>query len=263
MYWALAELPQPLVDMRPAARFELTFVPRIFPFIVAAESTDHSAEEWNRLYKEAVRNMAMLDGGRSGESTLQQEMAAVGLALAGYSHAKEWLVEHGMDRQRVEQMAVGQVLAVYTERNYRLFADDQEKLWYMPFWEMRRWSHEVEARLESADPNRGGPDREVLPVASLLLPAMRQVRTAQVRIQRDTAALQVIEALRMYAAGHGGRLPAVLEAISEVPLPLNPATGRPFLYRLDGDTAILDLPASEGFPSYSRRFEIRIAEAEQ
>ena len=53
--------------------------------------------------------------------------------------------------------------------------------------------------------------------------------------------------------------PATLEDIDFVPIPVNAATGRPFLYRLEGATAILELPASDGIPNNTRRFEIQIA----
>ena len=43
MYWALTELPQPPIDLRPAARFEMDFGPRMFPFIHHAETTEHCA----------------------------------------------------------------------------------------------------------------------------------------------------------------------------------------------------------------------------
>jgi hypothetical protein len=79
-------------------------------------------------------------------------------------------------------------------------------------------------------------------------------------LERDIAALRVIEAVRMYAASHAGRPPKALSDIDRVPVPLNPATGKPFEYRLEGRTAILDLPASDGIPNCARRFEIQIAD---
>jgi hypothetical protein len=187
-------------------------------------------------------------------------VAATGLGLLGYSHAKEQLIAQGTDPKRVEQMAVGQVLAIYTERNYHRFADDFEKVWYMPFWESRERAEEVEAQLDKSRLTSGAADREILPLVSLLLPALHAARSAQVRLDREIAALRVIEALRMYAAANDGKLPPALNNIKQVPVPLNPATGKPFLYRLEGDTAILELPESEGTPGYGRRFEIRIAE---
>ena len=54
-------------------------------------------------------------------------------------------------------------------------------------------------------------------------------------------ALMVVEALRMHAWENAGRLPASLDEITVVPVPENPATGEPFPYHLDGDTASLDV----------------------
>jgi hypothetical protein len=71
--------------------------------------------------------------------------------------------------------------------------------------------------------------------------------------------MRVIEALRMYASGHDGRLPASLSDVKEVVVPLNPATGEPFEYRLDGQMAVLELPASDGV-RIGCRYEITIAQ---
>jgi hypothetical protein len=261
MYWALAELPQPFVDLRPAARFEMEFGPRMFPFIHNAETTDRSPAEWNRLYTQAVRDLIQM-GTEQGPISVANDVgagfAATGVALAGYSHAKARLIEQGMDRDRIEQMSVGQVMAVYSERNYQRFADDFEKLWYMPFSEMRAKGGAVEDALRHARLFGPSPDREVLPIVSMLLPAMQAARTAQLRLERDIAALQIIEALRIYAAAHDGKLPESLDAVTQVPIPLNPATGKPFAYRLEGNTAILELPKSDGIPGYNRRYEIQV-----
>jgi hypothetical protein len=59
----------------------------------------------------------------------------------------------------------------------------------------------------------------------------------------------------MHASLTGG-LPAALEEVTAVPIPKNPATGRMFAYRLDGETAILELPESDGIPNFARRYEI-------
>ncbi len=266
LYWALSELPQPLIDMREAARFELDFGLRMFPFIHHAETTDRSPAEWNRLFTDAFRDLSKINGqvtvfgaGAATQTKTVAGIVATAVGLAGYPHAKAQLIAQGLERDRVEKMAVGQVLAIYTERNYQRFANEYEKLWYMPFWEMRRRGDAIEQQLAGSELFGGAEDREVLPLVSLLLPAMQAVRNAQVRLERDIAALRVIEALRMHAASHDGRLPSSLDEIDEVPVPPNAATGKPFVYRLDGQTAILELPAADGIPSYNRRFEIQIA----
>jgi len=261
LYWALAEFPIPLIDLRAAVRFELEFGPRIFPLIHNAETTVRAPEEWNRLLSQSIRDIATIDSNSfalSATNDLSAGLVATATALAGYSHAKSQLIAQGMDPAKIKAMAVGQVIAIYTERTYQRFADEYAKLWNMPYWEMRQRSDAVKDAERNARMFGSASDREVLPIVSLMMPAMLAARSAEVRLERDLTAMQVIEALRMYAASHAGGLPARLNEITEVPVPLNPATGQSFEYRLDGETAILNLPASDGISGYHRRFEISI-----
>ena len=87
---------------------------------------------------------------------------------------------------------------------------------------------------------------------------MEAARRAQVRLEREIAALRTIEALRIFAAAHDRKFPARLADIREVPVHANPATGKEFNYRLDDNTAILELPRSDGTYVSTRRFEIQI-----
>jgi hypothetical protein len=274
MYWALSELPRPLIDVPWEARFEFGNLPRAFPFIDRAETTEHAPQEWARLFRQTVRDYSKVGGNLLGGINgreLDDVEAGVGatlLGLTGYAHAKERLIADGMDRERVEKMAVGQVIAIYTERRYRLFCDDFEKLWYVPYADFEKLSNSVENRMRNATPLGTDDDREIFPIASGLIPQIQAARGAQMRLERNMAALRVIEALRMYAAGHDGQLPKALDEITIVPVPLNPATGKKFVYRLNGTTAVLELPPSDGFPdpktrfdmpSSNRRYEIQIA----
>lgn len=65
---------------------------------------------------------------------------------------------------------------------------------------------------------------------------------AQMRLDRRVAALRVVEAIRLYAASHDGKLPEELNQVTEVPVPEDPATGKPFEYRRDGAAAVLTMP---------------------
>jgi hypothetical protein len=52
-----------------------------------------------------------------------------------------------------------------------------------------------------------------------------------------------------------------LSAVTEVPIPIDPLTGKEFGYRQEGTTAILEVVPPAGFadPVYGRRYEITIA----
>ncbi len=74
--------------------------------------------------------------------------------------------------------------------------------------------------------------------------------------------VRYIEAIRLYAANHNGSLPPSLEAITEAPVPIDPATGKFFDYKVDGSTATLTAPAPpryESIPQYKIRYELKLA----
>src|SRR5207248_9735571 len=97
--------------------------------------------------------------------------------------------------------------------------------------------------------------REIISLATFVMPAMLGAKTAETRIIQKIAALQVLEALRIYAAAHDGRLPDSLSDISEVPVPLDPFRGEPFHYVRNGNLAKLESP----YPSYTPlRYEIQL-----
>jgi hypothetical protein len=94
-------------------------------------------------------------------------------------------------------------------------------------------------------------------LASVLLPAVANCQVVVERMERRIAALRTIEAVRLHAATHDGKLPNALSDVTEVPIPLNPFTGEPFAYRLEGDTAILEAAGPE--ESHPRQYRIKLS----
>jgi hypothetical protein len=81
------------------------------------------------------------------------------------------------------------------------------------------------------------------------------------RMDGDIAARQCIEALRHYAATHGRQLPTNLSDISDLQLSNDPATGKPFVYHLEGAKAILEVSAPKGgTPRDGVRYEMTMAQ---
>ncbi|NOR67536.1 MAG: hypothetical protein GQ528_09285 [Woeseiaceae bacterium] len=74
------------------------------------------------------------------------------------------------------------------------------------------------------------------------------------RLDRNIALLRTIEAVRMFAAAHSGRLPGSLAEITSVPVPADPVTGEGFLYkRIDARKARLEAPVS---PAESNKWPV-------
>lgn len=252
LYWALAELPRPLVDLRTSIRHELSFNVAIFPFMDSPETAQHSPKQWAQLLAEGLRSLEALQGGKPQLSEWQSQAAIAGLSLAAYPAAKQRLAASGMDAATIKAMPVGQVIAIDAAREFRRIADQMEKRLYVPFTQVKA--------IDSDDLRSGGPldGSFAKAAAQVMLPALESVRSAEVRLLWQLNALQTIEALRMHAA-KTGKFPASLDEITAVPLPQNPATGKSYQYRLDGETAILELPSSDGFSGIAWRFEIKLA----
>ena len=91
-----------------------------------------------------------------------------------------------------------------------------------------------------------------------VIPALQAAMTSSLRIDRQVAVLRVMEALRLYAASHDGRFPESLDKIKEVPVPDDPATGEPFIYRAADSAAILHGPRADlPYPPPTYRITIR------
>lgn len=250
MYWALTELPRPIVDLRRAHRLESRFAMRIFPALADAETADHTPEEWSRIvqkFPEVV--MSAYEGQLGGEEKWMPTL----LGVLAYAPAKQRLIDAGMSPEKVEAMAVGQVLLIDANREYRRLADLLEKEMYLP-------APEFLSRMKAVENSVFGNRFPIKTLRSfggylarVLLPSS-QVRIAQIRAQRDIDAMRVIEALRMHLAVTGD-LPKSLDEIKVVPVPSNPATGKPFQYRIDGQTAVIDLLGNRGLQA--KRFVIK------
>ncbi|UCG57714.1 MAG: hypothetical protein JSU70_22975 [Phycisphaerales bacterium] len=94
-----------------------------------------------------------------------------------------------------------------------------------------------------------------------LKPAHERARLVMKRFDRDVTALQCVEAIRLYAGSHNGELPNELGDVSEVHIPNNPATQKPFVYRRTDNEAVLEGPDPEGTPSAKvLRYELKVRE---
>ena len=236
LYWALSTLPRPLVDYRPGFDAESNTLCLEMPELQDLDKKQLSPEQWRELLMKLVGIIRQWGGG--GFPTKDDALVTTGLALQGYSQAKQYLVEHGRSASEVEAMPVAQVIVLYTLNVFDELGDDQFRWLFLPYAEGRKGMDQAARSLKDAIAAR----REIIPVAAMLLPAVGAAKQAETRIPWRVAQLRVLEALRMYAAAHG-QLPEKLGEITEVPIPINPYDGKPFTYRRDADKAELGCEA--------------------
>jgi len=79
-----------------------------------------------------------------------------------------------------------------------------------------------------------------------LKPAHDRTRVMMKKLDRQVVALQLVEALRLYAAAHEGKFPVRLKDVTDASIPEDPVTGKAFIYSSSGDKAVIEAPAPEG-----------------
>jgi len=81
------------------------------------------------------------------------------------------------------------------------------------------------------------------------------------RLDRHVAALQCVEAIRLYAGAHDGKFPNELSSITEISVPNDPVMQKPFVYRCTGSDAVLEAPAPKGATEREAiRYELKLKE---
>lgn len=254
MYWALAELPRPIIDLRSALRLEMSFGLRLIPELLDVETAQHTQQEWASILQRTSESTSKIATMYSREKAKINPLQMAAIGLASYPAARQRLIDAGMNDGKVAQMPVAQVLLIDMAREYRRYANEFEKSAYVPFPESRSVSAEAERQLQKAS---GKLELGAL-LANALLPAVSAVRQAQVRVEWHRNALQTIEAVRMHVA-ETGKLPRSLRDITCVPLLADPYTGQDMRYSCDGTMATIELPFGNA-PGYAVRFELQVAE---
>jgi hypothetical protein len=239
LYWALTALPSPLIDLRKAVEYEQA---ALFVELPGLENLDReimTPEQASRLVDAFWSKITSLLG--PGQVPLPK-VTAVGWVLLHYTDAKAFLAGRGMARDRIEAMPAAQTVLLYQVGSFLEVRDHLFRWFSVPYFVARPHLGDVDQEINRLTQGKGIKTN----LFAVLLPALSRVAFLQVRLDRQVALLRTIEAIRMYAADHGSRLPQTLEAITEVPVPPDPVTGQAFLYQVkDGKIARLEARKGE------------------
>jgi hypothetical protein len=243
LYWALTALPRPLIDMREQSEIEQKMLEYVIPELSEAElERPREAAEWGpylaRMYVGILRWSEEFAQGDRDYPWLREKSGwdLARLRAEFLPPARDYLkATRGLDARQLAAMPDDQLVALYVAGRYRELNDEAFRSAYLEPRDAIPYLAAVEKRLQ---PFAAGP--LALPVMNLK--AIHAMQTTIVWPDRSIAKLRLLEAIRLYAAAHDGKLPDSLEQITEVPVPEDPATGKPFLYRRSGDAAILHVP---------------------
>jgi tetratricopeptide (TPR) repeat protein len=241
LYWALTSLPNPLINVRATIRYELNTIYRSFPPLRELRKPQN-AEQVRALLDRVFDSLAPFE--KDEPPAWARKVGTAALTIRYYADAKKALLAAGRSEKEVEAMPALQVVAIFLMDNYDQVRDDILKWLSVPAWQGMGPLNQLEKKLRSE------PISAYNPMISLLLPAIYKVYSASVRVDRNVATLRVAEALRWHAAQNGGKPPEKWEAITAVPLPIDPLTGKGFdsFYSIKDGKASLQVPPMPGMP---------------
>jgi hypothetical protein len=246
LYWALTQLPSPYVSLRKGYEGEQllldAYLPELREMLVSGKFRPMSQGEIQALAERVGHQLEEFQL-TPRHYNWEARLAWAALAAQSYPQAKRWLHTQGLNDQQIEAMPVLQTSLLFELYNYDRLFDEFRKWGTLPYRQAA--PGQARAEMDLKRNKAAGPSTGTV-LATLLLPAVQKVQLASVRLDRRIAALRCIEAVRMYAADHGGKLPARLGDITEVPVPADPLTGRPFEYTTAGNQATLFLPPPAG-----------------
>jgi hypothetical protein len=237
LYWALTDLPDPLVDLRRGLQGERLMVEGLLPEITAALHDPRLPVVPAELIRERVDKVSSL------VNLGAPRLALAAMAAFSYPQARQNLIDQGHAAAQVDALPVTQVVLMNEMLQYQRWIDALTKVYGLPYYQARPFL----ARLRDELQETKRLDSQGSMLAKLLVPALDRIMLAQVRTQRRVAMLRTVEALRLHAAEHGGKLPESLEDVRAVPIPIDPMTGRTFHYqRPEAGRATLEAHAPPG-----------------
>lgn len=259
LYWALASMPRPLVDLRHAMAVEREFLYLQLPVLREVDETPRPVGYWQDFLDRMLPQFGYLAHDFNLPSIQDDPQLAramlVAYIAAAYPGAREYLIHQcKLSPEQVEAYPTAQVVLLAAVRYYDECRDDYFKWMHLPFWQANTNS----ARRRADDAMRAASKQYGLCTApaDLLLPAVVAARTAEARCDQAIALLQTVEAIRMYGAAHDGKLPRSLDELP-VPAPVEPFTGKPIDYECLGTRAVL---SSHSLPGMRYRLILRLAE---
>jgi len=215
-YWALASLPRPMFNLRPALELETSIVERVFPFLAECRKGPLPESTVQTYWESMQKTFREVD---------QNFMATVGIVGAlSVEEAKANLLKRGWKPESFKDYPVMQLVLIDLDDTMReqgnramkyFLIDDSiaDKARTKEYAEFEKWLNSNNSLASH--------------VARLLFPAIMQVSNAARRVDYILNGAMTKEAIRMHV-DQTGTLPDSLDALETVPALLNPYNGKSF-----------------------------------
>jgi hypothetical protein len=243
LYWSLTALPRPLIDLRKGIEGELRSMDAMIPLPKDVDKGPMSPED-----AQAALDRLWAGIQRLSDHPEQQGFPEARLGLALYitlqhPSARKSLLAAGKTPAEVDAMPAAQVVMLDALVRFRNLRDEHFVWFNAPYAEAMEGMRKSEAKIKAL---RKEPFDYLQSMLLLLLPAVDKVYGAQIRTERRLASLRAVQAVCLHAAKNDGKLPAKLADVTAVPVPVDPAIGKPFEYSVDGNHFAIAAHAPSG-----------------
>jgi hypothetical protein len=250
LYWAIATLPKPLFDLSTNVQFDRNSLYFAVPELREAKANRLTLQQWEALPGLIGRRLqpifpSPVDAPDIVKGTIPTTVEPL---ARQYWHAR------GLSDKEIDAMPPYKANVMFSlEECDKLWAN-VNKWFNLPYWQAQAGIDRADrAMQEATKTGQAG-------VFGFFVGSLGHLYAQQAILQQHLAALQTIEAVRIYAAAHKGKLPATLEETTDPPAPITPVTGKPFPYEAKGNRFVIDAPAPEGYDvSRGVRYEITVA----
>jgi hypothetical protein len=245
LYWALTILPRPFIDPTHAVRAESTMIEHMLPGLKRLEKGPASVGDVQEVMDQLRRT---LDDFNVRSASSIETTARNLLMVQTHPAAKQFLLAQGYSAEQVEAMPVPQAVLLFAFTDYRQAWDEAAKWTQVP-----DGFRQPGYRAAGVAYGQALERLDRLFFRGLLkglsegtVPPLERTYATATRLDRRLATLRCVEAVRLYAAVHNGKLPATLAGILDAPVPQDPVTSKPFEYNVVGDRVSLKAPLPPG-----------------
>ena len=243
LYWSLSTLPMPFIDLHALAQWERAEVGFTDAQLRRALKDELPPQEWRQVIDTMVRLGQLAEAGEGEGGNKRGVVPSTDKLIEDATGpARRFLELSGIPKDQVQKMPPEQAVGTYFVHQYRRIEDELWKGWELPFYQTAKLTANAEQELDAA--TKAQPLNPLLK----LLPRARRARYIFARTERHIAILRTIEAIRDFAAHHDGRPPKALSEITDLPLPIDPISGKAFEYSSDGQSANLAAPTVSNSP---------------
>jgi hypothetical protein len=242
LFWALADLPTPFIDLRKGMQGERLWLPKDYDLLRKADPIPEAV--LTRRVKELSEWVTSGEGGKKLPVASEFYASQAGNPTT-VAAMKERLAKLGHKPADLDKLSTLQIAMMDDFARYERYRDDLMKWTNLPYWEL---------------PAEFATRKQPEGIFPELAPAVIKVLQARARVQQYLSLLQTVEAVRIHAAENKGKLPASLAA-TKLPVPVDPVTGKPFSYEvMDGVAVIRGTPPADrkNDPSFNRIYEVTI-----